>query len=30
MATADPILVIDRIEDGMAYVEDWAVVEKRL
>lgn len=23
-------VVIDRIEDGMAYVEDWAVVEKRL
>jgi hypothetical protein len=23
-------VVIDRIEDGVAYVEEWAVVEQRL
>jgi hypothetical protein len=23
-------VVIERIEDGVAYVEDWAAVEKRL
>jgi hypothetical protein len=23
-------VVIDRIEDGVAYVEEWAVVERRL
>jgi hypothetical protein len=23
-------VVIERIEDGVAYVEDWATVEKRL